>query len=340
MDCRRFQEILDEAALNELSSQERAAFTLHLSGCNICRRHWDAHQKVQAVFDETFKPDESSLSKIHSGVVSRLPFSTINQGKSLEKNLSRLFWKISTTFAVAILGVILFFNFYNPIPQSFPTQNSENKIPFSSSNVFFATFLGEGTIIGKNDRSKVISSEAVKLLPNDRIIMEKPGSSRIVLPNLGTITLVGFGEFKVGDEDLSVSRGTCKLIFSAFPRGYKVRLPNAILGIRGTIINVEILDGTDTVMVLEGKIEWQHKISKKTGFFKAGQGAKFARKDVILFPSPVLETVTVSSPSNASSQPSHLGLPSISQDISSPSAGNLVQDNYPSTQTRSIDEGF
>ncbi|MGH9773991.1 MAG: anti-sigma factor family protein [Candidatus Acidiferrales bacterium] len=77
MACQRYQHWLTEAALGELSPEQRAELNAHLIGCEACREEFTREQKLVTAMDRSFstlasaEPSSAMLSGLRTRIASQ-----------------------------------------------------------------------------------------------------------------------------------------------------------------------------------------------------------------------------------------------------------------------------
>ncbi|MBF0407549.1 MAG: hypothetical protein HQM10_09345 [Candidatus Riflebacteria bacterium] len=90
------------------------------------------------------------------------------------------------------------------------------------------------------------------------------------------INIRGPGKYRIGNNEIFISKNGGVLAFHLNGKGLKVSMPCAVLGIRGTVLHIKVSEGNDQVWVEHGEIEWQSRDEK--GLLKTHEGIKFSEK--------------------------------------------------------------
>jgi len=180
---------------------------------------------------------------------------------------------------------------------AFPLLGSEKGVPpnFSQnlktevSSQALGTISGSGLILRGALKLKIsLEQKSIEVFAGDRVLLVKNEVCNFSYPDGRKVKFAGEGEYIPGVNEIKIIRGGMTLSFSTSTKGYKILLPTATLGIRGTIISLLVNKGCDEVWVEEGKIEWRDKNSGANGFLKTGEGLKFGlAKPIAIKKSPV-----------------------------------------------------
>lgn len=111
---------------------------------------------------------------------------------------------------------------------------------------------------------------------NDRIVLKEGDTCLFKYPDGRMVKFSGAGEYRPQLNDIRIVRGGMVLSFSSSPKGYKIRLPVATLGIRGTTIHVQIAPNHEEVWIDEGIVDWVNRFTEKSGILIPGEGLKFS----------------------------------------------------------------
>lgn len=139
---------------------------------------------------------------------------------------------------------------------------------------------GSATVIRNGTPQKLTTAEkGMEILGTDKVLLAKGEACSFSFPDGRRVKLSGEGEYSLQNGEIRVFRGGLMVSFSSSPKGYKVRLPTATLGIRGTILHI-LVDGLrQCVWVDEGIIEYENDVSHKTGILKTKEGLTFEGKN-------------------------------------------------------------
>lgn len=110
---------------------------------------------------------------------------------------------------------------------------------------------------------------------NEPIKTDKFTQRKIVVPDVGEVIVNTNSEGKFeGEEEFEQILGELAIILKRLPKtlDYKIRMPQAVCGVRGTqfITKVE-KNSTNTLIVLDGEVEFSDRQKKKTVLVKKNQ---------------------------------------------------------------------
>ncbi len=175
---------------------------------------------------------------------------------------------------------------------SSPSQNqtvaSSEKNPMApqqkiSEKVSIGSISGTATISRSGKTILLTRKEPLQVFESDRIIISGKESCVLNYPDGRRVKFAGEGEYVPTNGEIKITRGGMALSFSSSPKGYKIALPTATLGIRGTVIHIKIDSFGDDVWVHEGKIDWENLKTGEKGNLDGGKGLRFegGRQEVI-----------------------------------------------------------
>lgn len=138
-----------------------------------------------------------------------------------------------------------------------------------------------GTISGSGMLLRATASERIQVTEKpmpvfaaDRVILVSAESSTFRYPDGRTVKFAGEGEYVPQATEIKIIRGGVTVSFSSSPKGYKIRLPSATLGIRGTVLHIKVLKNMEAVWVAEGIIDWKNNKTGEKRVLKQGEGMK------------------------------------------------------------------
>lgn len=138
----------------------------------------------------------------------------------------------------------------------------------------WASVSGQGGTIGMPDGSKKqITAEVAAVPAGGRVELADASSAiRIAYDSGGTIDVTGKGILQSRADGFETRDASFKAAFRKGKKGFAVRVPGAVLGVRGTTIGFELKDGNGSVNLIEGQVVVQPEHPDMREFeWKVGQ---------------------------------------------------------------------
>lgn len=173
--------------------------------------------------------------------VSKKNNSEVHPKKSINSFFS---FKFGFAFAVVILLLMFGFSFLFRQPSAIKTNKA----------LEFATIKGNATIVSSENIAKTDSQDFLQALSTEERIAfdSKATNVEVAYKNGGKVFLTGIGRMKVLKDGLNVEHGKFNAKFKNLQGIMKVRVPCAILAIRGTEIKFNIQRSSSEISLIEG----------------------------------------------------------------------------------------
>lgn len=170
------------------------------------------------------------------------------------------------SISLVVLGIFLLLVATSGLQAAEPLKGSETAI---------GTLFGSGTLIRGTVSEKILVTEKpMPVFAADRVVLVNAESSTFRYPDGRTVKFAGEGEYVPQATEIKIIRGGVTVSFSSSPKGYKIRLPSATLGIRGTVLHIKVLKNMEAVWVAQGIIDWKNSKTGEKRVLKQGEGMK------------------------------------------------------------------
>ncbi len=123
----------------------------------------------------------------------------------------------------------------------------------------WASVSGQGGAIGLPDGSKKQITAEATAVPAGGVVELADASSavRLAYDDGGTIDVTGKGVIQSRPDGFETKNAAFTAAFKRGKKGFSVRVPGAVLGVRGTTIDFKLSDGIGSVTLVEGLVAVQ-----------------------------------------------------------------------------------
>lgn len=193
--------------------------------------------------------------------------------------------------------------------------------------VAWAAVSGQGGAIGLPDGSKRQITAEATTVPSGGIVELTDASSavRLAYDGGGTIDVTGKGVIQSRSDGFETKNAAFTAAFKRGRKGFSVRVPGAVLGVRGTTIGFNLNDGIGSVTLVEGQVAVQPEQQGMAEFeWRVGQTLALAAGKIDkVIPakeeaSPVVEPDTQPQPDKPADKPADKPKPEIGKQTAEP----------------------
>ncbi|MBF0502165.1 MAG: hypothetical protein HQM09_18640 [Candidatus Riflebacteria bacterium] len=248
MECSRLTDRLDSVpplSLQQISEE----FRDHIRECPSCARSLEALRKFsQEAVSINISQSEARqmLERIEHSIVSEAPSAparSLNDVVSFPFDFLQI---LKPALRIVFAGIIFFaisLSLFGPKRLVTP----ESSI-FLTGNDAVAEIAPGNTLLAGTDKQSVFT---------DTTVMFRHGNSHgtLVFPDNGAIEFHGKGVIKVTSDGFTTSDASFVASFKRGKKGFTVKVPQAILGIRGTSIQFDLVNGNGSIRLLSGVVE-------------------------------------------------------------------------------------
>lgn len=130
-----------------------------------------------------------------------------------------------------------------------------------------------GTIVMPDGSKKQITAEAAAIQAGGRVELADDSSAvRLAYASEGTIDVTGKGIIESRTDGFETRDAAFKASFKRGRKAFAVRVPGAVLGVRGTTIGFQLSNGNGSVNLIEGSVVVQPEHGDQREFeWKVGQ---------------------------------------------------------------------
>ncbi len=217
----------------------------------------------------------------------------------------------------------------------------------------WASVSGQGGAIGLPDGSKQQITAETTTVPAGGVVELADASSavRLAYDGGGTIDVTGKGVIQSRPDGFETKNAAFTAAFKRGKKGFSVRVPGAVLGVRGTTIGFNLNDGIGSVTLVEGQVAVQPEQQGMAEFeWRVGQTLALAAGKIDkIIPAkeeekPVVEPDTQPQPDKPAEKPSDKSKPEAGKQTTEPKSPfeNKPESVYqqPETMTGDGGDGF
>ena len=254
-DCENF--ILQLQEHTEIVPDE--ACKEHLASCENCRRLLENHDRSFGRLKNdlmlSVPVKEAILTKVQKRIAEEKSLKSSSSDFSLSAWLHS--WRLQVAF-IALLAVIVagFWHFDHFGP--------DDTMQLSGS-----------AVILKNFKKVVLENTRISLNPGEKITLLN-GQMDLCWPNSERVSIEGMLDFAVQERNIAAKSGQATLSFLPATSGYMITTRLMQVKILGTTVMLELNDSSDSISVIEGKVEWSLHDGTRKG--TAGAGTRIVVK--------------------------------------------------------------
>lgn len=290
MDCKSFLDILDTGREGVISATERSGFDLHAESCPSCRNALRTAQALRKAYAGRL-PDGRKVAAFQQNLLTRIDQIAADAAPtSSGKPVAGL---IGAGVGTALLGSLLYFFLTagTPVrtpagtpPQAKPAvvspASSAAPVPASSPVApLLAHITGDPLLVWQeNGKMSSTASTTLSIAEGAPLKIGCVQGCRIAFAAGESVEIRGEAQFTPEPHGMELFGGQATYTFHAVQGSFKVRMPQVVLAIRGTVLGIRIMPGEDLVWVEEGVISWEHLRSKASGVLQRGAGMRFRRE--------------------------------------------------------------
>ncbi len=247
--CQPFKDWL-ESSLRLTLDDIPADLLQHASECQHCGKQLQALQQVR---QQTLSdlPPATDMNKLWQRIDLALgPEKTISpdtdgEGLSLESAWKSLYTLLTRGNRPAIAGILVII----ALIINWGLFRNFSALPWSKIE-------GNGGELIRSSHSQPLASLTAVCAPQDQVELSSLRSwAKISFRDGRSIALEGSGLLRLLEDGFHTENGHFRASFSKSAGGFKVQVPGAVLGIRGTAIQFDLQDGKGTLQLIEGQVE-------------------------------------------------------------------------------------
>lgn len=218
----------------------------HMKNCQVCRKTLEYFQNIAQAQNQPCLSSHE-VAEFMKEFQTRAAVSQVFPSFIRERRQPMKHIPLSLAFAGAVLILVLSVWSAHIIQ----TPNSPKKTVQS-----FAVLMGKAMIVSDDGKETPATISGHDIL---RVTMIKFDSSAepvsVKYPNGGSVTLSGTGRLKILKDGLDVKSGAFNARFKNLVGIHTVRVPCAVLGIRGTEIRFDIQPTRSEIAIVEGAVD-------------------------------------------------------------------------------------
>jgi hypothetical protein len=269
MNCSQFQKKLEESIDLE---QVRIEFAEHLKKCSKCRKAFEIQLHLHKSL-ASLSPDKATRERILSNTLNKIsPDSFINKFS---------YMAIRGLIMVLVIIVLTISGYLYFIVQKTKTHTAERKknkkeieLPeLKPKQIILATI--KGNFIWKKDAdSKSIRKNFQEIHDQGEIIyLHNQNYCELITKKGKSVKIISRAVFYLPDpRTIAFKQANCRLDFEKSGKGYKIKLPDINVFVRGTSVRLFINGVKTMVWIDEGVVEWQSLVDGKKGILRKNMG--------------------------------------------------------------------
>lgn len=268
MACNKFEDWLNHrSSCNWLQLSEE--MSCHVRDCPDCAKTLQTAKDVRQEFLKvSISPAKLESSWQH--IAAKMGPQTAPPSQSRPFSSETFSWKWFFGFSLAFSFALAFGLFLSMRPEGAPPSTIVDRESATISAV--GTIQGSGGKHLRQNRDTLLGATDLGLLPEDEVALLFPHSKgHMRFQDNSRVDIAGSCKMRFSPKEFQIVSGECRVSLTKGKDPLKIRIPGAVLAIRGTVLQMNLQATGGTIDLLEGLIDVEPSAGSLASFsWKAG----------------------------------------------------------------------